>query len=243
VEEKMRKTSLKVLSCFILALFVLYQNVQGEDKLLHIDQAVIMQEKLEKAMRELKQEIRSEVKVENPGTISGMVKCKRVSHAGNTVAYIEKVGGIEYDPPKEHGVVDQIKLTFIPHVLAVQKGTIVDFPNNDMIRHNVFSPPDCCNQFNTGTYDVGVTKSITFGKTCAVPLLCNVHAEMSAFVVVLDNPYFAITSRDGSFTIDNVPPGNYTLKTWHEKLLPVTQEVTVEAGKTTDVSFVLEERI
>ncbi len=239
----MKKTCFAVLFCLTLTLFALHQNARGNSSPSPINQAKIMQEKLEKAMRELEQEIRSEVKVENPGTISGIVKCKRVSHAGNTVTYIEKIDNNEYDPPKEHGVVDQIKLTFIPHVLAVQKGTTVDFPNNDMIRHNVFSPPDCCNQFNTGTYDVGVTKSITFGKTCAVPLLCNVHAEMAAFVVVLDNPYFAITSRDGSFTIDKVPPGNYTLKTWHEKLLPVIQEVTVEAGKTTDVSFVLEERI
>ena len=241
--EKMRKTYFEVLFCFVLALFVLYQNVQGEGKLLPIDQAEMMQEKLRTALRELKREIRSEVKVENPGTITGKVKCKRVSHSGNTVIYIERVDGNQYSPPEEHGVIDQIGNTFIPRILVVQKGTTVDFPNNDLIKHNVFSSPVSCNQFNLGTYDVGVTKSVTFDKPCEVPLLCNTHAEMSAFVVVLDNPYFAITSRDGSFTIGNVPPGNYTLKTWHEKLRPVTQEVTVEAGKTTDVSLVLEKRI
>ncbi len=239
----MRKIYFKVLFYCILALFVLYQNAQGEDKLLPIDQAKIMQEKLQKALRELKQAIRSEVKVENPGTIMGKVKCKRARHSGNTVAYIERVNDNKYDPPEEHGVIDQIGNTFIPHILVVQRGTTVDFPNNDLVRHNVFSSPVSCNQFNLGTYDVGVTKSVTFDKACEVPLLCNMHAEMSAFVVVLDNPYFAITSRDGSFTIDNVPPGNYTLKTWHEKLRPVTQEVTVVAGKTMDVSLVLEKRI
>lgn len=239
----MRKTYFEVLFCFVLALFVLYQNVQGEDKLLPIDQAKMMQEKLQKALRELKREIRSEVKVENPGTITGKVKCKRVSHSGNTIVGIETIGGNNYPAPKEHGIIDQLNLVFVPHVLAVQRGTTVDFPNNDLVTHNVFSPPVCCNQFNFGTYDVGVTKSVTFDKACEVPLLCNIHAEMSAFVVVLDNPYFAITSRDGSFTIDNIPPGNYTLKTWHERLQPVTQEVTVEAGKTTDVSLVLEKRI
>ncbi len=239
----MKKTCFAVLFCFALTLFVLHQNARGEGNPLPINQAEAMREKLEKAMRELKQEIRSEVKVENPGTISGMVKCKRVSHAGNTVTYIKKIGNNEYDSPKEHGVIDQIKLTFVPHVLAVQKGTTVDFPNNDLIEHNVFSPPDCCNQFNVGTYDVGATKSITFNEACEVPLLCNMHAEMAAFIVVLDNPYFAITSRDGRFTIDNVPPGNYKLKTWHEKLEPVIQEITIEAGKTTSVSLVLEKRI
>jgi hypothetical protein len=65
---------------------------------------------------------------------------------------------------------------------------------------------------------------------------------MSAFVVVMDNPYLAVTARDGSFTIDNVPPGNYKLKTWHEKLKSVTQDVTVEGGKTTEVSFKLKKR-
>jgi len=239
----MRKTCFAMLFCLVLALFVLYQNVQGEDKLLPIDQAKMMQEKLQKALRELKQVIRSEVKVENPGTITGKVKCKRVRHSGNTVTYIERVGGNKYDPPEEHGVIDQISNTFIPRILAVQRGTTVDFPNNDLIKHNVFSSPVSCNQFNFGTYDVGVTKSVTFDKSCEVPLLCNTHAEMSAFVIVLDNPYFAITSKDGSFTIGSVPPGNYTLKTWHEKLRPVMQEVTVKAGKTIDVSLVLEKRI
>jgi len=113
---------------------------------------------------------------------------------------------------------------------------------NDMVRHNVFSPPDCCNQFNLGTYDVGSSKPVTFDKTCEVPLLCNVHAEMAAFVAVMDNSYFAVTSKDGSFTIDNVPPGNYKLKTWHKKLKSVTQDVTVEGGKTTEVSLRLKKR-
>jgi len=111
-----------------------------------------------------------------------------------------------------------------------------------MVRHNVFSPPDCCNQFNLGTYDVGSSKPVTFDKTCEVPLLCNVHAEMAAFVAVMDNSYFAVTSKDGSFTIDNVSPGNYKLKTWHKKLKSETQDVTVEGGKTTEVSFRLKKR-
>jgi hypothetical protein len=69
-----------------------------------------------------------------------------------------------------------------------------------------------------------------------------VHAEMSAFVTVFNNPYFVVTLRDGNFEIDNIPPGSYTLKTWHEKLKSVTQEVRVETGKTTDVSFVLKKK-
>ena len=209
----------------------------GEDKA-----ANVAQEEIQKAMSELKKEIRSDVKVENPGTITGTVKCRRVRHSGDAVVYIEKVGDNKYDVPDEHGVIDQMNLVFIPHVLAVQKGTTVDFPNNDQVRHNVFSPPDCCKQFNLGTYDVGASKPVTFDESCEVPLLCNVHAEMSAFVVVLDNPYFSVTARDGVFKIENVPPGNYKLSTWHEKLRTVTKDITVEAGKTISVSFELKKR-
>jgi hypothetical protein len=111
-----------------------------------------------------------------------------------------------------------------------------------MVRHNVFSPPECCKQFNLGTYDVGVVKHVTFDEVCDVPLLCNVHAEMSAFIVVLENPYFSVTGRDGVFKIDNVPPGTYKLNAWHEKLRTITKDVTVETGKTANVDFFLKKK-
>ena len=226
----MRRIYLTVFAFVALVLFVANLKAQAQS------------EKLQKAISELKTEIRSDVKVENPGTITGKVKCRRVRHSGDTVVYIEKVGDNIYDAPTEHGTIDQMNLVFIPHVLAVQKGTTVDFPNNDEVRHNVFSPPDCCNQFNLGTYGIGASKPVTFTESCEVPLLCNVHAEMSAFVVVLDNPYFAVTAKDGSFTINNVPPGTYKLMTWHEKLRSEELEVTVEGGKTAEVSFMLKKR-
>jgi plastocyanin len=237
----MRNICLGVFVFFAMNMFTLALQAQ-EEQMPGKDQAKIMQEKLQKAMQELKREIKSEVKVENPGTIMGKVQCRRVRHSGDTIVGIETIGGNNYPAPEEHGTIDQMNLVFVPHVLAVQKGAIIDFPNSDMVRHNVFSPPGCCNQFNLGTYDVGVTKHVAFDKSCEVPILCNVHAEMSAFVVVMDNPYFAVTSMDGSFTIDNVPPGSYKLKTWHEKLKSVEQEVTVEGGKTTEVNFTLQKR-
>lgn len=226
----MRRKYLAVFTFVALVLFT--ANLKAEDA----------QGQLQAAIAGLKKEIRSDVKVENPGTITGKVKCSRVRHSGDAVVFIEKVGNNKYDVPDEHGVVDQMNLVFIPHVIAVQKGTTIDFPNSDQVRHNVFSPPDCCNQFNLGTYDVGASKPVTFNESCEVPLLCNVHAEMEAFVVVLDNPYFAVTANDGSFTIGNVPAGTYKLKTWHKKLKSVEQEVKVEGGKTTDVSLSLKKR-
>ncbi len=226
----MKKIILTIFAFIALVLFT--ENLKAEDA----------QEKLQAAIAGLKTEIRSDVKVDNPGTITGTVKCRRVRHSGDAVVYIEKVGDNKYDAPSEHGTVDQMNLVFIPHVLAVQKGATVDFPNNDQVRHNVFSPPDCCNQFNLGTYDVGSSKPVTFDKSCGVPLLCNVHAEMSAFVVVVDNPYFGVTAKDGSFTINNVPPGTYKLKTWHEKLRSEEQEVKVVGGKTVEADFELKKR-
>jgi len=196
-----------------------------------------MQEKLNKAMVDLKREIKIDVKVDNGGTITGNVECKKVRYPENVVVSIEKVGDNTYPAPEEHGRIDQFNLTFVPHVLAVQKGTKIDFLNSDSVQHNVFSPPDCCQPFNVGTYDVGVVKTVEFNEACEIPLLCNVHAEMSAFVVVLDNPYFSVTGKDGAFTIENVPPGTYKLNAWHESLRTVSTEVTVEAGKVATVDF------
>ncbi|MBS1258544.1 MAG: hypothetical protein MAG551_01603 [Candidatus Scalindua arabica] len=226
----MRKIIFTIFAFVALVLFM--SSLKAEDA----------QEQLQAAIAGLRKEIRSDVTVENPGTITGTVKCRRVRHSGDAVVYIEKVGDNKYDAPTEHGIVDQQNLLFIPHVLAVQKGTTVDFPNNDQVRHNVFSPPDCCNQFNLGTYDVGASKPYTFTESCEVPLLCNVHAEMAAFILVLDNPYFKVTTKDGSYTINNVPAGTYKLKTWHEKLRTEEQDVTVEGGKTVEADFLLKKR-
>ncbi len=201
-----------------------------------------MQEKLEKATVELKREIKIDVKVENGGTITGNVECNRVRYPENVVVSIEKVGNNNYSAPEEHGKIDQFNLTFVPHILAVQKGTKIDFLNSDSVQHNVFAPPDCCLPLNLGTYSVGVVKTVEFNEACEIPILCSVHAEMSAFVIVLDNPYFSVTDKDGAFTIENVPPGTYKLNAWHETLRTVSKEVTVEAEKATTVDFQLKKR-
>lgn len=215
---------------------------QEKKTILTEEEAEIAQQKLEKAMKESKREVRTEVKVENGGTITGTVKCTRVRYPENVVVYVEEVGDNKYPAPEEHGVIDQLILTFVPHVIAVQKGTTIDFPNSDSVRHSVFSPEYSCQQVNLGTYDVGVVKQVRFEESCEIPLLCNVHIEMSAFVLVLDNPYFSVTGKDGIFEIENVPPGNYKLSAWHEKLRTVTEDVTVEAGKTASVNFLLKKK-
>jgi plastocyanin len=238
----MKRYSLATLVILALILFATHTNAQDDEKTLTAEQAKIMQKDLKKTMLALKREIKIEVKVENGGAITGTVKCKRVRYPENVVVYIEKIGDNKFPAPEEHGVVDQFNLTFVPHVIAIQMGTTIDFPNSDSVRHNVLSPPDCPIQFNLGTYDVGVVKHVTFDKLGEIPLLCNVHAEMSAFVLVLENPYFSLTGKDGVFKIENVPAGSYKLSAWHERLKTITKDVTVEAGKTASVDFQLKKR-
>lgn len=172
------------------------------------------------------------------GTISGKVTCKRVRDPRNTIVYIEKMDGT-FEPPEEHAVMDQQNLVFIPHVLPILVGTTVDFPNSDTVRHNVFSPPGSAKVFNLGTYDIGVIKTVVFDALGETPLLCNVHAEMSAYIVSFQNPYFCITDRTGTFTIEDVPSGKYTLKTWHEKLKSISKEVEIKEGAAVEENFKL----
>ncbi len=161
------------------------------------------------------------------GEITGKVKARGVKDSGNAVVYIDKISGKTFPAPKEHAKMDQKNLTFVPHVLPVLVGTTVDFTNSDDVLHNVFSPDKCADKFNLGSWPKGQSKSYTFKEPgCAATLLCNVHPEMEGYVLVLETPYYAVSAKDGSYEIKNVPAGKYTLKIWHEKLKP--QEVAVE---------------
>jgi len=170
------------------------------------------------------------------GTIKGVVKTPWVKRY-EALVYIDRVEGKTFPPPTEAVFMGQKNLVFRPHILPVLKGTTVDFTNDDTVVHNVFAPPGSAKAFNLGTYGVGVTKTETFDKLGEVPLLCNVHAEMLAYILVLQNPYFALTDKAGNFEIKGVPPGTYKLKVWHEKLQETVQDVTVEAGKSSPVEF------
>lgn len=147
--------------------------------------------------------------------------------------YIERSPGVVYlvgltggfEKPAANPTMDQRNMTFIPHVLPVQTGTTVDFLNNDEVKHNIFSPDH--EKYNLGTWPKGAIKQYTFTTQGVYTQLCNVHPEMEAYVVALDTPYFALTDKDGNFEFQNVPPGNYTIKVWHEKLRFSNQEIAV----------------
>ncbi len=170
------------------------------------------------------------------GLITGVVKTPWVKRY-LALVYVDRVEGKEFPAPEKPVFMSQKNLVFQPHILPIVKGTTVDFTNDDNVTHNVFAPPGSAKAFNLGTYGVGVTKTVTFSELGEVPLLCNVHAEMAAFILVLQNPYFSLTDKKGNFEIKDVPPGTYTVRVWHEKLKEVTQEVTVEAGKAATVEF------
>jgi plastocyanin len=170
------------------------------------------------------------------GDIKGQVTAQGLKSPENIAVYVDAIAGKDFPAPTAHAVVDQRRMTFIPHVLVVLKGTAVDFLNSDAVGHNVYWPSITGNKklaHNLGTWPQNVKKSFTFTDLGAAPLLCNVHAEMSGYVVVVPTPYFATTAKDGSFEIKDVPPGSYTLKTWSEEGKPATAAVTVAAGTAT----------
>lgn len=167
------------------------------------------------------------------GDIKGNVTAQGMRSPEGIVVYIDAIAGKTFAPPKEHATMDQKKLTFIPHVLPVLKGTTVDFLNSDSVGHNVYWPSVAGNRklaHNLGTWPQGVIKSYTFEDIGPVPLLCNVHPEMAAYVFVTQTPYFAVTNAQGAYTIKDVPPGKYTLKTWSEQGKPVEQPVEVSGA-------------
>ena len=100
--------------------------------------------------------------------------------------------------------------TFVPHVLAITKGSTVEFPNDDPFFHNVFSLSSTAS-FNLGRYPRGQTRAQTFTKPGLVKVFCDIHSHMSASILVLDHPYFTIPAVDGVYELTNVPPGQYTL--------------------------------
>lgn len=167
-------------------------------------------------------------------TDAGKIKFK-----ANTVVYIEQVDA-KFTPPKKNPVINQLGLKFIPHILPVITGTTVNFLNSDDVLHNVFSPDACAGKFNLGTWAKNKTKSHKYEKLgCESVLLCNVHPEMEAYIIVLQNPYFAVTDKNGNFSIKNVPPGKYNLKVWNVRLRAKDQKITVPTSKKLNVNFKL----
>jgi len=175
------------------------------------------------------------------------VKTKGAKSYKNVIVYLEKVGNNKFSPPAESVNIRQEGLVFIPHVVAILRGSKVNFQNDDHDNHNVYLFDDTSGKIlDLGTHGYGVNTEHQFNKPGAVTVLCKIHLEMAAHIVVLENPYFTQVEIDentqtASFTLQNVPPGNYIINTWHKKLKLKGggQQVTVTQNKTTKVKLII----
>jgi plastocyanin len=154
------------------------------------------------------------------------VRTGKISNA-NAVVWL-KANGAAYrrsaDAVRPHFKILQQHKRFDPHVLAVPAGSIIDFPNLDPFFHNVFSMFDG-KRFDLGLYEAGGSHSVTFESPGVCYIFCNIHPEMSAAIVVVDSPYYTMSNESGSFSIRNVPPGEYLLNVWHERGKPPAPDV------------------
>jgi plastocyanin len=167
------------------------------------------------------------------GTLSGKVS----GASGASVVYVDTIAGKTFPAPEKHVVIDQKGLLFQPHVVVVPVGTTVDFLNSDNVAHNVFWPAvsgDKKAGHNLGTWPKGEKKSYKFDKAGVVPLLCNVHPEMSGYIVVTPTPYYAETDAQGNYKIANVPDGDYKVVAWHEGAKPASKQVAVKGDAKAD---------
>jgi plastocyanin len=162
---------------------------------------------------------------------------KSTAHgAGDVVLWLTPVGSVPpLSLPAPHAAniprLVQRNKSFEPHVLVVPVGSVVEFPNRDPFFHNVFSLFEG-KRFDLGLYEAGTTRNVVFDKPGISYIFCNIHSEMSAVVIAVSTPYFAISDERGRVSIPNVRPGRYTLRIWYEDTLPeelnnLTREVTI----------------
>ena len=175
------------------------------------------------------------------GQVSGRIQVtdaggRPAQDLGNAVVFIEGRG------PRVTGERVDMALDarqFRPRVIVVPAGTTVNFPNQDPFNHNVFSLADP-NTFDLGLYGRGEARDRRFNRAGLVRVYCNIHPRMTGFIVVRDNGWYAQPGADGSFTIENVPPGQYTLKVWHERAGDASQQITVPQGGLENVTVALD---
>src|SRR3989304_835753 len=156
--------------------------------------------------------------------------------AANVVVYLEGAGLEKIEKSTTTAVLDQRNATFVPHVLPIVKGTQVRIVNRDKTYHNVFSLSKV-KKFNIGRRPTGEEVPVDFDKSGEGQVFCDIHSNMSAIILILDNPMFVQPNDEGFFEMKNIPPGDYTVNAWHERLNSPPKQVTVRPGEVVTVNF------
>jgi plastocyanin len=153
------------------------------------------------------------------------------------VVYLDAAPTRAFDAlPRTRARMDQRGEKFVPRVLAVTAGTTVDFPNNDLPFHNVMSLARA-NAFDLGRYPRGQSRAVRFDVPGIVPVICDIHAHMSAWILVFSHPFFVTTDAEGRFELPGIPAGTHVVRAWSELGTVEPRTVTVQAGATVDVDF------
>jgi len=157
----------------------------------------------------------------------------------NVFVYIKSgLNQYAFDMPTEPVVISQKNCRYHPHVFGIRVGQPLTIVNDDPTLHNIHALPTVNAEFNVGQPIQGMRMNEVFRTPeVMVPLKCDVHGWMNAYLGVLDHPYFAVTDAGGAFTLKNVPPGSYTIEAWHEKLGTATQTVTLDPKETKTLHF------
>jgi len=160
----------------------------------------------------------------------------------NVVVYVsDGLGSRTFQPPQQPAVFEQKGCQYKPHVLAMQANQKLDVVNSDETTHNIHPSPANNREWNM-TQPHGTPLQQTFAREeIAIPVKCNVHPWMRGYIAVFKHPYFAVTDKNGSFDLKDLPPGAYTITAWQEKLGTRTQKVTIGAGEAKTLDFTFKE--
>lgn len=172
------------------------------------------------------------------GTVRGVVRSPWFESAGSVV-YLIPEKGEGPDIAGDTVSIDQQAFGFLPRVLAVQPGTVVRFQNSDPLLHNVFSPPNPGPGFNLGIFPRTESRDHRFAEPGPHVILCHIHPEMVAYILVVRARYRTVVDVEGRFTIPEVAPGNYRLKVWRHRAAPLERDVHVAAGRSIDLELEL----
>ena len=175
---------------------------------------------------------------------SGAYPSRRVSRQAPAAHEIANVIVFLRDVPASTGLsttrarMVQREESFVPRVLAITRGSTVEFPNSDPFFHNVFSLSRGAN-FDLGRFPSGESRTRTFTQAGLVKVYCHIHSHMSASIMVFDHPHFTTPAADGRFVLDDVPVGTFRVSAWHERIGESAKPVTISAGQTTRAEFAL----